>query len=94
MSSPPNAQYAPEICQWCKGTGYDRVPVNPGRSGRFQMCRICNGQGRVQVAQPSMPCVHCKGTGMNPNADSNRLETIPCTPCGSTGWSLRWIPPR
>jgi len=91
MSSPPNAQYAPETCQWCKGTGHDdHIPTKPDHPQPYS-CAACNGQGRVQVAQPSQPCVHCKGTTVNP--DPGERHGKPCDYCGRTGWSLRWIPP-
>lgn len=83
MSTAPNANYVPEVCAWCAGSGMDRTLTD-------KTCFACHGQGRVQVAEPPMQCVHCGGDGSNQNPN---LSIDRCHPCGGTGWSLRWISP-
>lgn len=90
MSSPPNANYTPEICRWCGGSGHDR-----DQQGRLasnpRPCTSCNGQGRLHVADPPVICPNCTGTGVDPSPERPGKR---CASCYGTGWSLRWIPPR
>lgn len=85
MSSPPNANYGPETCAWCKGTGEDR---RKDHRGEFR-CVSCAGQGAVMVALPSAPCPKCSGAG---NLVTGEFEL--CVECYGSGWRLRWIAPR
>lgn len=89
MESPQNAQFAPEECKWCNGSGVDRDQTD--NQGRIIRCMSCEGQGRVHVALPSMACVRCKGKGGETGAKN---LTGLCEICHGTGWSLRWVPPN
>lgn len=87
MQSAPNAQYSLETCAWCEGRGVNRDQKNT--DGNFP-CMGCYGQGRLQVAEPTMPCVHCGGTGEG--KDINGQDSH-CPRCQGSGWANRWIGP-
>ena len=86
MTAPPNANYAPETCAWCNGSGRDRLMDS---ERKVQLCLSCGGKGSVLVAQPRRQCAACQGTGLSEFAvgDDNR-----CHVCRATGWAHRWIP--
>jgi hypothetical protein len=48
-----SAEYSPEICAWCNGTG---------KRGSDR-CEVCRGKGRVMVLQPPHKCITCECTG-------------------------------
>ncbi len=44
-----NRNAAPETCNWCDGSGYDRVRA-------YGQCLVCDGEGTVLVVQPAERC--------------------------------------
>lgn len=87
LEAAANAEYAPETCAWCNGSGVDRDQTD---GSQVYDCDSCDGQGRIQVARPSVPCVRCNGAGGAPGA-TQRDEC--CQACYGSGWSLRWVQP-
>jgi DnaJ-class molecular chaperone len=73
----PPAQYAPETCTLCQGTG--RFSGSFGEQG----CPTCGGQGSVLVVQPGRKCAACKGTG-------KAFKNTPCGACHGSGWAHAW----
>lgn len=73
MAEKVTANYAPETCLSCGGTGRNRNRVT-------ETCFACSGKGSVLVAQPSRRCPQCSN-GWNYNAG------IACGICRGTGWS-------
>jgi len=78
---PSNAQYAPIGCNWCHGSGKDRVL-------KIGDCHTCDGQGTVLVIQPPQPCAGCgrTGTSKDPAHDPNTA----CFKCDGSGWAYTW----
>jgi len=63
-------------CAFCKGTGTDQF----GLLSNISICQVCVGKGKVEVEEPAIKCVFCKGSGVYPcNA------RITCTVCKGKG---------
>jgi len=91
-----NSNYAPEICQVCRGTG--RNSIN-------DICVTCGGQGSVIVMQPAKACALCNGTGIlikkgllsdivDPGFFCDLIDNhlvkgkkLRCPSCGGSGWA-------
>lgn len=74
-SKKPPANYAPETCASCKGSG---------AGAPFEACSVCDGQGSVLVAQPAHNCARCAGMGKDKWGG-------PCEACGGSGWAYTWV---
>ena len=77
-----NRAAAPETCNWCERSGYDRVRAD----GK---CHVCDGEGTVLVLQPAEPCESCYGTGTDrdPIRNPYRETDYPCFACAGSGWA-------
>lgn len=50
---------------------------------RQEYCRVCNGLGRLSVAESR--CMHCHGTGIVTSARGHMVFSKSCTSCGGSG---------
>jgi molecular chaperone DnaJ len=50
---------------------------------RQEHCRMCQGRGRLSVAESR--CVHCHGSGVVKSARGHMVFSKPCTHCGGSG---------
>lgn len=63
-------------CALCKGAGV---------IGKLR-CEACEGNGKLVVVAPAIPCPRCNGTGLSPNKDPlSRSQT--CSVCVGAGWA-------
>ena len=78
------ADYAPETCAFCEGTGKpSEIPEE--KYYEWQLCPVCRGQGSVLVAQPARKCARCGGAGRE---QGSRLT---CLACKGPGWALSLV---
>jgi len=63
-------------CAFCKGTGSD--PFN--LLSKLAACQVCGGAGIVQVEEPAIGCIFCRGTGVYPHNGR-----VTCTVCKGKG---------
>jgi DnaJ-class molecular chaperone len=68
--------YSLEDCASCEGTGVTGTHA----------CECCDGQGKINVLQPSIICPRCNGTG---KATREELfsSSGKCFICFGTGWA-------
>jgi len=62
-------------CAFCHGKGIDPFELLSEHS----VCQVCNGEGKVEIAEPAIECAFCKGSGIYPGT------RITCTVCGGKG---------
>jgi len=62
-------------CGFCKGMGKDPFKL----LSECSVCQVCNGEGKVEIAEPAIECVFCEGSGIYPG------KRITCTVCGGKG---------
>lgn len=62
-------------CGFCKGTGKDPFDL----LSELAVCQVCGGTGKVEVKEPAIKCVYCKGSGVYHNT------RITCTVCNGKG---------
>jgi len=62
-------------CGFCKGTGKDPFDLLSEHS----TCQVCKGTGRVEVKEPAIKCVYCRGSGVYHNT------RVTCTVCNGKG---------
>ena len=63
------------MCAFCKGKGKDPF----GLLSEHATCQVCGGTGKVEVKEPAIKCVYCKGSGVYHNT------RITCTVCNGKG---------
>ena len=63
-------------CGRCEGTGGD--PMTGGK------CSPCSGRGTVYISEPYAQCNHCRGSGVEFNAQGNPT-TMVCIVCRGKG---------
>ncbi len=63
-------------CAFCEGTGKDYFGLLANPSD----CLVCLGTGIVNVEEPSLPCIYCRGSGKNPLG-----SRVPCIVCKGKG---------
>ncbi len=81
-------------CGFCKGTGKDPFDL----LSEHATCQVCGGAGKVEVKEPVINCVYCKGSGVYHNTritctvcngkgmvTTPKGETISCPECNGTG---------
>jgi DnaJ-class molecular chaperone len=76
--------FGPAVCMNCEGEGKYH---NKAHASEGATCGVCDGVGRVLVAQPAIECIHCGGTGDVPG-------DLFCPDCFGTGWVLPLIEDR
>lgn len=62
-------------CAFCKGRGKDPFDL----LSELADCQVCGGTGKVEVEEPTMTCVFCKGSGVY------HASRVTCTVCGGKG---------
>jgi len=62
-------------CAFCKGKGKDPFDL----LSELAICQVCGGRGKVEVKEPAIKCVYCKGSGVYHNT------RITCTVCNGKG---------
>lgn len=74
----------PKNCQKCKGTFY---------VGKDTTCFSCEGKGKIETSclyckgSKRIPCVHCKGSGMQTQTDKFSKKSFhKCEPCSGSGF--------
>ena len=63
------------MCAFCKGKGKDPFDL----LSELATCQVCCGTGKVEVKEPAIKCVYCKGSGVYHNT------RITCTVCNGKG---------
>ena len=63
-------------CKYCSGTGKDPFDL----LSAISECLVCNGNGQVNIQEPSVPCIYCLGSGRNPLG-----ARVTCIVCGGKG---------
>jgi len=63
-------------CAFCRGKGKD--PFN--LLSELSTCQVCGGVGKVEIIEPAIKCVYCKGTGVYPHN-----ARVTCTVCNGKG---------
>ena len=64
------------ICAFCEGKGKDPFELLSKNAN----CQVCGGKGRIEVEEPYIECLFCKGSGVYPSG-----ARITCTVCGGKG---------
>ena len=62
-------------CGFCKGTAKDPFDLLSDHA----TCQVCKGTGKVEVVEPAIKCVYCRGSGVYHNT------RITCTVCNGKG---------
>jgi DnaJ-class molecular chaperone len=63
-------------CAFCGGKGVDPF----GIMSPLATCQVCEGEGNVELTEPTARCAFCRGTGIYPNS---RLTCIACDGVGT-----------
>ena len=64
------------ICAFCKGKRKDPFDL----LSKLAICQVCGGTGKVEIEEPAIRCIYCKGTGVYPHNGR-----ITCTVCSGKG---------
>lgn len=62
-------------CAFCGGEGLDPF----GIMSPLASCQVCEGEGHVELTEPTARCAFCRGTGVSPNA------RLTCSTCDGVG---------
>lgn len=81
-------------CIFCQGQGRDPFEL----LSELATCQVCGGRGKVEIAEPTIPCRYCHETGISPlgarltcivcggkGRVSMGENAVACTQCGRTG---------
>ena len=62
-------------CAFCKGRGKDPFDLLSDHA----VCQVCGGKGKVEVEEPAIKCIFCKGSGVYHDS------RVTCTVCNGKG---------
>lgn len=60
------------ICAFCTGKKKDPFSL----LSKNATCQVCGGAGSVEIEEPAIQCIYCKGTGAHPFG--TRITCIVC----------------